>query len=167
MKTTQRISLASLLSLVVLAQAEFEENKYKQEAFAEELTSKAHFTDTWTYFPRRSLEEENFTCVTADDCLDSEYYFCNADSVCEHKAVFPQTTYEIIGVVIFMLIMALSNVAGIGGGGIAIPMAMEFFTLSTKKSYCDFQFRYLDLDSGQILLQHQPETPSQEISDHH
>jgi hypothetical protein len=140
---TQHITLASLLSLVVLAQAEIEENKYKQEAFAEELTSKAHFTDTWTYFPRRSLEEENFTCVTADDCLDSEYYFCNDNSVCEHKAVFPQTTYEIIGVVVFMLIMALSNVAGIGGGGIAIPMAMEFFTLSTKKAIAISSFAIL------------------------
>ena len=28
--------------------------------------------------------------------------------------------------------MCLSNVAGIGGGGVAIPLAMYFFNLSTK-----------------------------------
>jgi uncharacterized membrane protein YfcA len=42
-----------------------------------------------------------------------------------------------------MFIMALSNIAGIGGGGIAIPMAMEFFGLSTKKAIANASFAIL------------------------
>jgi uncharacterized membrane protein YfcA len=37
-----------------------------------------------------------------------------------------------VGTFVFSLIMCLSNVAGIGGGGVAIPLAMYFFNLSTK-----------------------------------
>jgi uncharacterized membrane protein YfcA len=33
---------------------------------------------------------------------------------------------------VFAFVMLLSNVAGIGGGGIAIPLAMYFFNLSMK-----------------------------------
>jgi uncharacterized membrane protein YfcA len=39
---------------------------------------------------------------------------------------------EWVGTFVFSLIMCLSNVAGIGGGGVAIPLAMYFFNLSTK-----------------------------------
>jgi hypothetical protein len=36
---------------------------------------------------------------------------------------------EIIGTIIYSFIMALSNIGGIGGGGIAISMIMGFLTL--------------------------------------
>jgi uncharacterized membrane protein YfcA len=39
---------------------------------------------------------------------------------------------EWVGTIVFSFIMCLSNVAGIGGGGVAIPLAMYFFNLSTK-----------------------------------
>jgi uncharacterized membrane protein YfcA len=39
---------------------------------------------------------------------------------------------EWVGTFVFSFIMCLSNVAGIGGGGVAIPLAMYFFNLSTK-----------------------------------
>ena len=39
---------------------------------------------------------------------------------------------EIVGTFVFSLIMCLSNVAGIGGGGVAIPLAMTFFNFSLK-----------------------------------
>jgi len=51
---------------------------------------------------------------------------------CHHKALFPMEPKEWVGTFVFSLIMCLSNVAGIGGGGVAIPLAMYFFNLSTK-----------------------------------
>lgn len=51
---------------------------------------------------------------------------------CVHKPLFPIQPKEWIGTFVFSLIMCLSNVAGIGGGGVAIPLAMYFFNLSTK-----------------------------------
>tara|TARA_B110000503_G_C6821573_1_gene279108 strand:+ start:260 stop:373 length:114 start_codon:yes stop_codon:yes gene_type:complete len=35
-----------------------------------------------------------------------------------HKGIFPSNVLEWIGVVVYGIIMALCNVAGIGGGGI-------------------------------------------------
>lgn len=49
-----------------------------------------------------------------------------------HKPLWPLTGKEWVGTFVFSLIMLLSNVAGIGGGGVAIPLAMYFFNLSTK-----------------------------------
>jgi uncharacterized membrane protein YfcA len=39
---------------------------------------------------------------------------------------------EIVGTLLFSIFMALSTVAGIGGGGIAIPMVMGFFGFTMK-----------------------------------
>ena len=51
---------------------------------------------------------------------------------CGHKGVFPVKPLEIGGIIVFSLIMALSNVAGIGGGGVAIPIIMAMFGFTTK-----------------------------------
>jgi len=62
--------------------------------------------------------------VTTDDCIKSvnSYYQCSKDLVCVHKPLWPLKPIEWLGSVLFGLIMLLSNVGGIGGGGIAIPM---------------------------------------------
>ena len=39
---------------------------------------------------------------------------------------------EIVGSFVFALIMLLSNVGGIGGGGVAIPLVMVFFNFTMK-----------------------------------
>lgn len=39
---------------------------------------------------------------------------------------------EIGGIIIFAIVMALSNIAGVGGGGVAIPIIMAFFFFNTK-----------------------------------
>ena len=53
---------------------------------------------------------------------------------CEHKTVFPVEKKEWFGLVLFAIVMALCNVAGIGGGGIANPMLQLFFVFSTKSA---------------------------------
>ena len=81
-----------------------------------------------------------------DDCKGLNDYFICKDVVpedgeeieagkereCVHKPLWPLTPKEWVGTFVFSLIMCLSNVAGIGGGGVAIPLAMYFFNLSTK-----------------------------------
>ena len=49
------------------------------------------------------------------------------EGICSHKTVFPVFGMEIAGLAVFAVIKALSNVAGIGGGGITIPILMAFF----------------------------------------
>lgn len=48
------------------------------------------------------------------------------------KDLFPMGIKEIAGTFTFSLFMALSTVAGIGGGGVAIPMVMGFFDFAMK-----------------------------------
>lgn len=52
--------------------------------------------------------------------------------ICVHKPLFPMTGQEIGGSFVFALVMLLSNVGGIGGGGVAIPLVMVFFNFSMK-----------------------------------
>ena len=40
--------------------------------------------------------------------------------------------HEIVGSFVFGFIMLMSNVGGIGGGGVAIPLVMVFFNFSMK-----------------------------------
>jgi len=53
--------------------------------------------------------------------------------VCEHKPLWPLKPIEWLGSFLFAIIMLLSNVGGIGGGGVAIPMVQIFFGWSDLK----------------------------------
>ena len=68
------------------------------------------------------------------DCLDHPWYVCGIKEpgVCGHKGVFPIFGLEVGGIIVFALVMALSNIAGIGGGGVAIPIIMAMFVFTTK-----------------------------------
>jgi hypothetical protein len=78
------------------------------------------------------------TCETDADCKEvSAYNICQevegeAEKQCRHKPLFPMEGQEIVGSFVFALIMLLSNVGGIGGGGVAIPLVMVFFNFSMK-----------------------------------
>jgi len=53
----------------------------------------------------------------------NDYYYCNKDKhECDHKDLWPLKPIEWLGSFLFAIVMLLSNVGGIGGGGIAIPM---------------------------------------------
>ena len=54
------------------------------------------------------------------------------EGICGHKNVFPVEPLEIAGIFVFAFIMALSNIAGVGGGGVAIPIIMALFVFWTK-----------------------------------
>ena len=66
--------------------------------------------------------------------MDHPWFQCGVkkEGVCSHKEVFPIYGLEVAGLAVFSLIMALANIAGIGGGGIAIPVLIAFFYFTTK-----------------------------------
>ena len=70
------------------------------------------------------------------DCGDYPYKLCgiHEPNVCSHKQIFPITFLEVIGLITFAAFMALSNIAGIGGGGVAVPLLIGFFHLDTKEA---------------------------------
>ena len=73
-------------------------------------------------------------CVVDSDCPDHPFFVCGVvkEGFCGHKEVFPVLPLEIGGIIVFALIMALSNIAGVGGGGVAIPIIMSMFVFPTK-----------------------------------
>lgn len=98
-------------------------------------------------------KEETISCTQDSDCTRlNDYFVCvgpldpeesglpnvndyaenEQPKECVHKPAFPLAPKEWVGTFVFSLIMCLSNVAGIGGGGVAIPLAMYFFNLSMK-----------------------------------
>ena len=62
-------------------------------------------------------------CVVNEDCKDLNYCVLNK---CIHKRYLPPTIKEIFGSVLIVLGSALSNIGGIGGGGIMSPI-MKFY----------------------------------------
>ena len=46
--------------------------------------------------------------------------------------MFPIVGMEFIGLFLLIVVMSISTVGGIGGGGIVIPFCMTFFGFSTK-----------------------------------
>ena len=51
-----------------------------------------------------------------------------------HKKAMPQEPIEIVGTVVLTILMALSVMSGIGGGGIIVPLLMAFYNLETKEA---------------------------------
>ena len=84
-------------------------------------------------------KEETITCKVTTDCfkLNPEFICQKADEKteegeCVHKPLFPLTGREWGATIAFTFIMTLSNVAGIGGGGIAIPLVSYGYGFGMK-----------------------------------
>ena len=68
---------------------------------------------------------EHEPCKTNEGCSDEEY--CSTEFLCEHKNLFPINTNEIIGSVALFLVIGMASAAGIGGGGLTMPVIIIFF----------------------------------------
>ena len=91
----------------------------------------------------RAAPEDVQKCNVTSDCTDNPWYVCKIEEdrnvtetgnqgSCLHKNVFPMEVLEYFGIIVFALLMAMANIAGIGGGGVAIPIVMAFFHFNTK-----------------------------------
>jgi len=83
---------------------------------------------------QRQLGSKESLCVIDADCPRHPYYKCGIvkPGVCSHKKLFPPVGLEIGGYFVFATVKALSNIAGIGGGGISVPILMGMFNFDTK-----------------------------------
>lgn len=64
------------------------------------------------------------TCVVDDSGTKS----------CLHKNLFPMYPMEIVGIVVLSILMMLCTVAGIGGGGVTVPLLSVFFSFEFKEA---------------------------------
>lgn len=69
-------------------------------------------------------------CYVPEDCPNAPYSVCNV-GVCEHKGVYPFLPKEIVGIIVLPILLGLANIAGIGGGGVVIPLAMGCWGFET------------------------------------
>jgi len=126
-----------------------------------------------------AAKEESIACESDDVCKQlDEYYICLADleedesgntKLCVHKPLFPLTAKEWIGTFVFSVIMMLSNVAGIGGGGVAVPLAMFFFNLSMKPAIAISSFSIMFSTVTRFLYnfnERHPEKPGSTVIDY-
>lgn len=93
--------------------------------------------------PPAPKEQAANSTVTADPAKTGQRLLADTTpakiQTCQHKALFDSKRggmlgMEWAGTFVFSLIMMLSNVAGIGGGGVAIPLAQLFFYLDLKSA---------------------------------
>jgi uncharacterized membrane protein YfcA len=76
---------------------------------------------------------------------------------------------EIVGLIVFCLFMALANVAGVGGGGVAIPLIMAFFHFKTKEAIAISSFTILCCTTARFILNYSekhPEKPNVTVIDY-
>ncbi|CDW79605.1 UNKNOWN [Stylonychia lemnae] len=76
----------------------------------------------------------NVPCQVDDDC-NPPYIICSGESkLCEHKGIFPIYERELAGILIIPCLLSLFSIAGLGGGGVIIPLSMIFFVFDTKNA---------------------------------
>jgi uncharacterized membrane protein YfcA len=84
--------------------------------------------------------------------------------MCEHKGVFPLEQVEFFGLIIVLVILVLANVAGLGGGGIIIPILMAMFGFSTKEAIALGSVLILSSSLVRFILQVEERHPLKEAT---
>lgn len=99
-----------------------------------------------------------------EDCSDYPWYVCgiNKQGFCGHKDVFPVQPLEIGGILIFAVVMALSNIAGVGGGGVAIPIIMAMFSFTTKPAIAISSLSIFLTTIGRFIINFREKHPDKE-----
>lgn len=69
-------------------------------------------------------------CQDDSDC-EQPHFICS-EKMCLHKGIFPMYLPEFLGFLILPALVGLANVAGIGGGGITVPIVMICWGFTTK-----------------------------------
>jgi len=111
------------------------------------------------------------SCSIDEECARYPYEVCGKDvlDVCAHKDFFPAEPIEWVGVFVFSFVMALCNIAGIGGGGISIPLLMAFFYFDTKHAVAISSFTILVCTIARFLYnfkERNPEKPDVVLIDY-
>lgn len=73
-------------------------------------------------------------CKTTKDCLGDGWEYCGSEGKCMHKVVAPMKVREFWGMIMVIIILMITNIGGIGGGGTVVPVAMIFFRFDAKNA---------------------------------
>jgi uncharacterized membrane protein YfcA len=76
---------------------------------------------------------------------------------------------EIIGLFLFMVVKSMSNIGGIGGGGITLPIIMIFFGFETKQAIALSSFSILLSTTSSFIVnwkEKHPEKPFVHVIDY-
>jgi uncharacterized membrane protein YfcA len=103
------------------------------------------------------------SCKEDSDC--PSFYHCGIkeQGICSHKALFPPKNVEIAGYFVFAVVKALSNIAGVGGGGISVPILIGMFGFETKRAVAISSFAIFITTLASFLLNFKkmhPEKPN-------
>ena len=90
-------------------------------------------TTDYHHFQLESTNTTNSTCGCATNSDCGTNYVCVSDpqrancNMCTHKPLFhPFNSYDVIGTVISLVLVALAAGGGIGGGGLLVPIFILF-----------------------------------------
>ena len=113
--------------------------------------------------------KQEVTCVETSDC--PKFFECGTKKpgICSHKSLFPPTNAEVGGYFVFALIKAISNVAGIGGGGISVPIVMGMFGFDTKPAVAISSFAIFITSLASFIInfyKRHPEKPNVVVIDY-
>jgi uncharacterized membrane protein YfcA len=75
------------------------------------------------------------SCSTDQDCINefNEYYQC-IENACIHEPLVPLNSRKALGMVLIIVISALANAGGIGGGAVIVPLYMYMFYYSVGEA---------------------------------
>jgi hypothetical protein len=119
----------------------------------------------------RELGSKVHTCVVDEDCPRHPFYKCGVHTPgeCGHKKLFPPTGLEIGGYFVFAFVKAMSNIAGIGGGGVSVPILMGMFGFDTKPAVAISSFAIFITTLASFVINFRkkhPEKPNVVIIDY-
>lgn len=83
--------------------------------------------------------------------------------------MFPVLPLEIAGLVVFAAIKVLSNIGGIGGGGVSIPIVMAMFYFSSKPAIAISSFAIFITTIARFVLnfrERHPDKPNSVVIDY-
>ena len=104
---------------------------------------------------------EHSQCLYDSQCANYPYYLCKS-SICEHKNLTPFYPKEIGGIIVLIFFMAISNVSGIGGGGVIISLIMYFYSFNTKYATSVSSFAILSSSLARFILQIKDKHPEKD-----
>jgi uncharacterized membrane protein YfcA len=73
----------------------------------------------------------SFACSSDSDCPNLN--ICSSDD-CVHKSLYPPAAEEIIGTILIVILGALANAGGLGGGIFMIPLLILMFFFTTHEA---------------------------------
>ncbi len=78
------------------------------------------------------FDDDSSTCPRSTTCVAHDDN--SGDGTCQHKALFPLNSMDVLGSVLTMLSSALAAGGGVGGGGLLVPIFLLVFDFEAAQA---------------------------------